>query len=118
MSKEVFSLDFYGRKLIVETGEIAKQADGSCIVKMDDCVVLCTVCGAKEAKLGQDFFPLTVNYYERQYAVGKIPGSFLDLVLLLVLLCVFLLLRREKPVLQVLMLLVKQEKVLPSTLWL
>lgn len=44
MSKEVFSLDFYGRKLIVETGEIAKQADGSCIVKMDDCVVLCTVC--------------------------------------------------------------------------
>ena len=77
MSKEVFSLDFYGRKLIVETGEIAKQADGSCIVKMDDCVVLCTVCGAKEAKLGQDFFPLTVNYYERQYAVGKIPGSFL-----------------------------------------
>ena len=77
MSKEVFSLDFYGRTLTVETGEIAKQADGSVIVKMNDTVVLCAVCGAKEAKLGQDFFPLTVNYYERQYAVGKIPGSFL-----------------------------------------
>ena len=77
MSKEVFSLDFYGKKVVVETGEIAKQADGSCIIKVDDSVILCAVCGAKEAKLGQDFFPLTVNYYERQYAVGKIPGSFL-----------------------------------------
>lgn len=77
MSKEVFNFDFYGKKLTVEIGEIAKQADGSCIVKIDDSVILCAVCGAKEAKLGQDFFPLTVNYFERQYAVGKIPGSFL-----------------------------------------
>lgn len=77
MSKEVFTLDFYGKKLVVETGEIAKQADGSCLVRFNDTAVLCAVCGAKEAKLGQDFFPLTVNYFERQYAAGKIPGSFL-----------------------------------------
>lgn len=77
MSKEVFSLDFFGKNLTVETGEIAKQADGSVFVKFNDTAVLCAVCGAKEAKLGQDFFPLTVNYFERQYAAGKIPGSFL-----------------------------------------
>jgi len=77
MSKEVFSLDFFGKKLVVETGEIAKQADGSAFVRFNDTAVLCAVCGAKEAKLGQDFFPLTVNYFERQYAAGKIPGSFL-----------------------------------------
>ena len=77
MSKEVFSLDFYGKKLTVETGEIAKQADGSVFVRYNDTAVLCAVVGAKEAKLGQDFFPLTVNYFERHYAAGKIPGSFL-----------------------------------------
>ena len=77
MSKEVFTLDFYGKTLTVETGEIAKQADGSVFVRFNDTVVLCAACGAKEAKLGQDFFPLTVNYFERQYAAGKIPGSFL-----------------------------------------
>ncbi len=77
MSKEVFTLDFFGKKLEVESGEIAKQADGSCLVRLDDTAVLCAACGAKEAKLGQDFFPLTVNYFERQYAAGKIPGSFL-----------------------------------------
>ena len=77
MAKEVFSLDFYGKKLQVETGEISKQADGSCFIRFNDTAVLCAVVGAKEAKLGQDFFPLTVNYFERQYAVGKIPGSFM-----------------------------------------
>ena len=77
MSKEVFTLDFYGKKIVVENGEIAKQADGSVFVRFNDTAVLCAVCGAKEAKLGQDFFPLTVNYFERQYAAGKIPGSFL-----------------------------------------
>ena len=75
--KKVFTRDFFGKTLTVETGEIAKQADGSCFVRFNDTAVLCTVCGAKEAKLGQDFFPLTVNYFERQYAAGKIPGSFL-----------------------------------------
>lgn len=77
MSKEVFTLDFFSKKLVVENGEIAKQADGSVLVRLNDTAVLCAVCGAKEAKLGQDFFPLTVNYFERQYAAGKIPGSFL-----------------------------------------
>jgi len=77
MAKEEFSLDFYGKKLTVSTGEIAKQADGSCFIGYNDTRVLCAVVGAKEAKLGQDFFPLTVNYFERQYAAGKIPGSFL-----------------------------------------
>ncbi|MFA6829185.1 MAG: polyribonucleotide nucleotidyltransferase [Bacilli bacterium] len=77
MSKEVFTMDFYGKRLVVESGEIAKQADGSCFVKLNDTAVLCAACGAKQAKLGQDFFPLTVNYFERQYAAGKIPGSFM-----------------------------------------
>ncbi len=77
MSKEVFTLDFYGKTLTVETGEIAKQADGSVFVRFNDSAVLCAACGAHEAKLGQDFFPLTINYFERQYAAGKIPGSFL-----------------------------------------
>lgn len=77
MSKDVFTLDFYGKKLTVEANEISKQADGAVLVRFNDSAVLCAVCGAKEAKLGQDFFPLTVNYYERQYAAGKIPGGFL-----------------------------------------
>jgi len=76
MSKKVFSLDFEGKKLIVETGEIAKQADGACLVRLDDTVILSTACCADEPKDG-DFFPLTVGYEEKQYAVGKIPGSFL-----------------------------------------
>ncbi len=75
--KRVFTREFFGKTLSVEVGEIAKQADGSCFVRFNDTAVLCAVCGAKEAKLGQDFFPLTVNYFERQYAAGKIPGSFL-----------------------------------------
>lgn len=76
MSKKVFSLDFEGKKLIVETGEIAKQADGACLIRLNDTVILSTVCCADEPKDG-DFFPLTVGYEEKQYAVGKIPGSFL-----------------------------------------
>lgn len=74
--KKVFELEFEGRKLIVETGEIAKQADGAVFVRYDDTVVLSTVCGSDLPKEG-DFFPLTVTYEEKQYAVGKIPGSFL-----------------------------------------
>ena len=67
----------YGRhQLTLETGEIAKQAHGAVIVTMDDTVVLVTVVGAKNAKQGQDFFPLTVDYQERSYAAGRIPGSF------------------------------------------
>ena len=76
MSKKVFSLDFEGKKLIVETGEIAKQADGACLIRLDDTVVLSTACCSDEAK-DSDFFPLTVGYEEKLYSVGKIPGSFL-----------------------------------------
>ena len=60
----------------LETGEIARQASGAVLVNMDDTVVLATVVGAKNAKPGQDFFPLTVDYIEKTYAAGKIPGSF------------------------------------------
>ncbi|MBS4098236.1 MAG: polyribonucleotide nucleotidyltransferase [Sulfuricella sp.] len=67
----------YGRhQVTLETGEIARQAGGAIIVNMDDTVVLVTVVGAKDAKPGQDFFPLTVDYQERTYAAGKIPGGF------------------------------------------
>lgn len=60
----------------METGEIARQATGAVLVNMDDTVVLATVVAAKNAKPGQDFFPLTVDYIEKTYAAGKIPGSF------------------------------------------
>jgi polyribonucleotide nucleotidyltransferase len=60
----------------LETGEIARQSGGAVIVNMDDTVVLATVVAAKNAKPGQDFFPLTVDYIEKTYAAGKIPGSF------------------------------------------
>jgi polyribonucleotide nucleotidyltransferase len=60
----------------LETGEISRQAGGAVLVSMDDTVVLATVVGAKNAKPGQDFFPLTVDYIEKTYAAGRIPGSF------------------------------------------
>ncbi len=67
----------YGRhQLTLETGEIARQASGAVMVTMDDTVVLVTVVGKKTAVAGQDFFPLTVDYQERTYAAGKIPGGF------------------------------------------
>jgi polyribonucleotide nucleotidyltransferase len=75
--KQVFEMDFFGKHLSCEVGEIAKQADGSVLVRFNDTVVLSTAVGAKEPKEGVDFFPLTVNYEERQYAAGKIPGGFL-----------------------------------------
>ncbi len=62
--------------VILETGEIARQASGAVLVNIEDTVVLATVVGAKTAKAGQDFFPLTVDYLEKTYAAGKIPGSF------------------------------------------
>ena len=76
MAKRTFSLDFYGKKLMVETGELAKQADGAVLIRLDETVILSTAVASDEAKDG-DFFPLTVVYEEKQYAVGKIPGSFL-----------------------------------------
>jgi len=60
----------------LETGEIARQASGAVLVNIDDTVVLATVVASKKAKAGQDFFPLTVDYIEKTYAAGKIPGSF------------------------------------------
>jgi polyribonucleotide nucleotidyltransferase len=69
-------LDWGGRKLILETGKIARQADGSVLARYGDTIVLCTAVGAKSAKPGQDFFPLTVNYQEKAFAAGKIPGGF------------------------------------------
>ena len=76
MAKRTFSVDFFGKKLIVETGELAKQADGAVLIRLDETVILSTATASDEAKDG-DFFPLTVVYEEKQYAVGKIPGSFL-----------------------------------------
>ncbi len=74
--KRVFELEFEGKKFVVEAGEIAKQADGAVLVRLNETAVLSTVCCSDEPKEG-DFFPLTVGYEEKQYAVGKIPGSFL-----------------------------------------
>src|SRR5213594_3784268 len=67
----------YGaHQVTLETGEMARQAHGAVVVNMDDSVVLCTVVGAKQAKAGQDFLPLTCDYVEKTYAAGKIPGGF------------------------------------------
>ena len=75
--KKMFEMDFCGRKLIVENGEVAKQADGAVLVRYGDTVVLSTVVVSKEAKLLSDFFPLMVLYQEKLYSVGKIPGGFI-----------------------------------------
>ena len=77
MSKQTFSLDFCGRNLTVETGEIAKQAGGSALIRYNDTVVLSAATASKQAKEGIDFFPLTVSFEEKLYSVGKIPGGFL-----------------------------------------
>jgi polyribonucleotide nucleotidyltransferase len=65
-----------GRKLVLETGRIARQADGAVLATYGDTMVLCTAVGAKSPKPGVDFFPLTVNYQEKTFAAGKIPGGF------------------------------------------
>jgi polyribonucleotide nucleotidyltransferase len=69
-------LNWGGRKLVLETGRIARQADGAVLATYGDTVVLCTAVGAKAPKPGIDFFPLTVNYQEKTFAAGKIPGGF------------------------------------------
>jgi polyribonucleotide nucleotidyltransferase len=69
-------LEWGGRKLILETGKIARQADGAVMVSYGETIVLCTAVGVRTAKPGQDFFPLTVNYQEKAFAAGKIPGGF------------------------------------------
>ena len=75
--KKVFELDFYGRKIIVEHGELAKQAHGSVLVRFNDTVILSTAVVSKNANLLSDFFPLMVLYNEKLYSVGKIPGGFI-----------------------------------------
>lgn len=77
MDKKVFELDFYGRKLVVEHGQVAKQADGAVMVRYGDTVVLSTAVVSKSANLLSDFFPLMVLYQEKLYSVGKIPGGFI-----------------------------------------
>ena len=74
--KKVYELDFNGRKLVVETGELAKQTNGSVLVRYGDTAVL-SVCVMGKNMVSQDFFPLTVLYQERLYSVGKIPGGFI-----------------------------------------
>ena len=70
------TFDFGQHKVTLETGVIARQATAAVMASMDDTCVLVSVVGKKEAKEGQDFFPLAVNYQERTYAACKIPGGF------------------------------------------
>lgn len=72
-----FRMELAGRPLIVETGKMAKQASGAVLVRYGETVVLVTSTASKEAREGMDFFPLTVDYEEKMYAVGKMPGGFL-----------------------------------------
>src|SRR5215210_6589710 len=65
-----------GRQVTLETGRLARQADGSVTVKIGNCIILATVCATKEPKEGQDFFPLSVDYMEKFSSAGRIPGSF------------------------------------------
>src|SRR5690349_11635378 len=69
-------IDFAGKKIVLETGKIARQADGAVMASMGDTTVLCTAVAARSVKAGQDFFPLTVHYQEKFYAAGRIPGGF------------------------------------------
>ena len=76
MAYHKVEVDFNGQPLTIETGKVARQADGAVVVTYGDTKVLCTAVSAKTMREGQDFFPLTVNYSEKFYASGKIPGSF------------------------------------------
>ncbi|MBR2682723.1 MAG: polyribonucleotide nucleotidyltransferase, partial [Atopobiaceae bacterium] len=76
MAKVTHEFDLYGKHYVLETGELAKQATGACLVKCGDSTVLLTVVVSKERK-DYDFFPLTVDYNEKMYAVGRIPGGYL-----------------------------------------
>ena len=76
MAHQKVQAEFNGQPLTIETGQVARQADGAVIVTYGESKVLCTVVSATKMREGQDFFPLTVNYQEKFYAAGKIPGSF------------------------------------------
>src|SRR5574344_1381060 len=77
MKKRVFELNFYGKKITVEHGELAKQAHGAVLVRYGDTVVLSTTVVGEGADILSDFFPLMVLYQEKLYSVGKIPGGFI-----------------------------------------
>lgn len=77
MEYNVFEMELGGRKLTVETGKYAQQADGSCIVRCGDTAVMVNATAAKTPRGGVDFFPLSIEYEEKQYAAGKIPGGFI-----------------------------------------
>ena len=74
---KTFQMELAGRPLIIETGKMAKQASGAVLVRYGETAVLVTATGSKEAREGTDFFPLTVDYEEKMYSVGKMPGGFL-----------------------------------------
>jgi len=76
MAYHKVEIEFNGKPLTIETGKMARQADGATVVTYGDTKVLCTAVSARKLREGQDFFPLTVNYQEKFYAAGKIPGSF------------------------------------------
>jgi polyribonucleotide nucleotidyltransferase len=76
-NKKEYKIDFGGKELTIETGRLAKQADGSVLVSCEGTQVLVTVCSSREMKDGQDFFPLTVDYVEKFYAAGKFLGGFM-----------------------------------------
>ncbi|MDY0212414.1 MAG: polyribonucleotide nucleotidyltransferase [Desulfuromonadaceae bacterium] len=76
MSYQKVEIEFNGHPLIIETGKMARQADGATVVTYGETKILCTAVSAKTMRPGQDFFPLVVNYQEKFYASGKIPGSF------------------------------------------
>ncbi len=69
-------LTWGGRRLVLETGKVARQADGAVMATYGETTVLCTAVANRQVKPGQDFFPLTVNYQEKTFAAGKIPGGF------------------------------------------
>src|SRR5919205_1094033 len=70
-------IDLHGQRITLETGKIAKQANGSVVVRSGESVVLVTACAAEKPKPGASFFPLTVDYREYMYAAGKFPGGFI-----------------------------------------
>lgn len=73
---EIFKTSLAGKEVSIETGRMAKQANGAVVVRCGDTMVLCTVCASSDVRDGQDFFPLTVEYVEKTYAAGKIPGGY------------------------------------------
>ena len=75
-NSRIFKTDYAGRELTVEIGKYAEQANGACLVRCGDTVVNVTVCMAEQPREGMDFFPLSVDYEEKMFAVGKIPGGF------------------------------------------